>query len=665
MRARLSRTFTAVLILISPIGVARGDVFDPTWEPAAVVDTGAIDISTSNGSAMEHTPDWTPWAARAEWHLVYAKGGEIYHAALLPAGWQAPEALTNGGANARDPKIAFARDRLLVVWEDDRNGHPEIWCRMWDGASWSAEFGVTNDATPSRMPAIVGSEWNAYLAWEEGEVGETQIVGRQWDGFWGPSEDVSSSPAYAVEPTVAGPDPHSSVIAWTDKRHGESEIYLRERGFSGFGSEVRVTDFPGPCRRPSAHSEWCCGDVIGSNTVIAFENDVAGSVETWTACYEFGSISYLTMASPPDGRSSERPQVHGYTFLVSHDLGGLFPRYILTWTDAGIPGARQHPFERSNECGGPGPTEVLSTVGLGTSAVAGIEGNPDAGLLTAWIEERDGERSLMVRRGSILGCEGFTFRGPAAILLTPEGAPANVMTASNDYCSGGDPVEGLEMRVIFDPTLDGHLTWDALQQHPALPPQATGVDGRAAFPIRGGGCWPSGRVSLRAAGVEVLSWTGAKSPDIDGDCVVLHDDLVHVSALIGTSDFCADLDGSGTVTEADVAIVQAAMGQICSQLAAVDVGDSPHPALQVLPNPSRGEVIFQFAVHDRGPVDVELFDAAGRLVRGWPGVTPIGVVQVWRWDGRDASAREVPSGVYFVRVRAGGDRLVRSILITR
>jgi flagellar hook assembly protein FlgD len=61
-------------------------------------------------------------------------------------------------------------------------------------------------------------------------------------------------------------------------------------------------------------------------------------------------------------------------------------------------------------------------------------------------------------------------------------------------------------------------------------------------------------------------------------------------------------------------------------------------------------------------VSVDLYDATGRLVRKlaecWqkPGIHEI------RWDGRDSRNREMPSGVYFVRLRTPSEAAARKIV---
>jgi hypothetical protein len=660
--------FVALFFLAAFTGIPHAGVYDPTWEVAMVVDTGAIDISSSSGSAMEHTPLWSPWSSRDEWHLLYAKAGEIWHAALLPTGWLTPEVLSSAGGSARDPKLTFAGSRMIVVWEDNRRGHPEVWSRMWDGTTWTAEACLTDDAVASRMPVIAGNDARAYVAWMEGPDGQTQVHGRSWNGYgWQTVANVSASPAYAIEPSVTTTAyGYKFDIVWADTRHGDPEIYLRP-WMDGFGTPVRLTDLTGSCRRPSAHAEDCCGDVIDSQTLIAFENDGTGRNETWTVCHGYIGGGAPTMISPGDARASDRPMVHGYPFSVGGDFGGVMPRFLITWTDGGAPGARQHPLGRTWSCPGLEASEVLSTQGLATSAISARVYDyttPYAGLLAAWLEDRNSQRSLVIQRGSILSCQDYSFSGPWAILVSPGGTPGNTISCW-DRCGVDGPAEGVEVAMSFTETLASHLTWDVLQEQPVFPPQTTGPDGRTNFALRGGGCWAGGNARVQVNGVEVLRWTGAKSPDVNGDCEVLVDDLAYVQGRLGTTDFCADLDGSGTVTQADVAIVQAAMGQQCSQIAGVDDLSGAPPSLQVRPNPSRGEVTIVFAADDPGPSCAEIFDAAGRLVRIWTevGSNPDGGVLVW--DGRDAIAREIPSGIYFIRVRTGAGTVSRAFLIAR
>jgi flagellar hook assembly protein FlgD len=63
-------------------------------------------------------------------------------------------------------------------------------------------------------------------------------------------------------------------------------------------------------------------------------------------------------------------------------------------------------------------------------------------------------------------------------------------------------------------------------------------------------------------------------------------------------------------------------------------------------------------------VKLEVFDAQGRAVATlWEGTRAPGEHQI-EWDGKDASGRDVASGVYFCRLRAGKQNVaVKMVLL--
>jgi hypothetical protein len=90
-------------------------------------------------------------------------------------------------------------------------------------------------------------------------------------------------------------------------------------------------------------------------------------------------------------------------------------------------------------------------------------------------------------------------------------------------------------------------------------------------------------------------------------------------------------------------------------------------AVQVLPNPARGGVTqVNFALARSGSVRIDLFDLAGRSVRGLlaPEVLPAGPHGV-AWDGRDDSGASVRAGIYFARIEAGDESTCLRLVVTR
>ncbi|MEZ4398021.1 MAG: FlgD immunoglobulin-like domain containing protein [Candidatus Krumholzibacteriia bacterium] len=91
-------------------------------------------------------------------------------------------------------------------------------------------------------------------------------------------------------------------------------------------------------------------------------------------------------------------------------------------------------------------------------------------------------------------------------------------------------------------------------------------------------------------------------------------------------------------------------------------------ALEVLtgsPNPFRETSAVRFALTESGPVRLDVFDVQGRHVRTLvDGLRPAGEQRAI-WDGRDDAARPQPSGVYFVRLRAGAREASGRLVLLR
>jgi aminopeptidase N len=94
-----------------------------------------------------------------------------------------------------------------------------------------------------------------------------------------------------------------------------------------------------------------------------------------------------------------------------------------------------------------------------------------------------------------------------------------------------------------------------------------------------------------------------------------------------------------------------------------DVGDRAPAFLAVtslLPNPARNSFTFQYVVDRDGPLDVDVFDIAGRRVFSRPAKS---VVAGPGADTIDASS--LAAGVYFIRVRVGPEQATRKFVVVR
>jgi flagellar hook assembly protein FlgD len=64
-------------------------------------------------------------------------------------------------------------------------------------------------------------------------------------------------------------------------------------------------------------------------------------------------------------------------------------------------------------------------------------------------------------------------------------------------------------------------------------------------------------------------------------------------------------------------------------------------------------------------VTIEVFDAAGSLVRRLAeGQRPAGSFTT-PWDGRDGGGRQLPTGIYFARIVTGDGTIMTHVVLTR
>ncbi|MDM7916333.1 MAG: FlgD immunoglobulin-like domain containing protein [Candidatus Eisenbacteria bacterium] len=84
--------------------------------------------------------------------------------------------------------------------------------------------------------------------------------------------------------------------------------------------------------------------------------------------------------------------------------------------------------------------------------------------------------------------------------------------------------------------------------------------------------------------------------------------------------------------------------------------------LAVAPNPMFERAEIRYRVPDPAPIRLSVLDVTGREVRLLAGRAQTPGDHTLVWDGRDAAGREVPGGVYFARLEAGGS-VLRSRLV--
>ncbi|MEO0228281.1 MAG: M14 family zinc carboxypeptidase [candidate division WOR-3 bacterium] len=97
-----------------------------------------------------------------------------------------------------------------------------------------------------------------------------------------------------------------------------------------------------------------------------------------------------------------------------------------------------------------------------------------------------------------------------------------------------------------------------------------------------------------------------------------------------------------------------------------------NPKCDIYPNPFRNHLVIKFQIpktksqnSNENLAVLRIYDAAGRLVKDFSRLTVDGERSTVIWDGCDDLGRELPGGVYFVRLEAGDFKQVEKAVLLR
>ena len=116
--------------------------------------------------------------------------------------------------------------------------------------------------------------------------------------------------------------------------------------------------------------------------------------------------------------------------------------------------------------------------------------------------------------------------------------------------------------------------------------------------------------------------------------------------------------GSMTDDEAELATRSDDMGSGSPESASL-------AAHSVTASGRKGATEFQFALGKSATVELQLFDASGRLVRNFGALPFAAGRHAIEWDGRDSSGRTVGAGVFFYRIATQTEATTGRVILTR
>jgi len=93
--------------------------------------------------------------------------------------------------------------------------------------------------------------------------------------------------------------------------------------------------------------------------------------------------------------------------------------------------------------------------------------------------------------------------------------------------------------------------------------------------------------------------------------------------------------------------------------------DLSRPWLTAYPNPTRVGLNISYNITSAAPTRLRVYDATGQVVTSLWNATRSRGNYVARWNGLAANGRQVPAGIYFVKLESGDTRLTQKLVIQR
>ena len=691
----------------------NGDIYGARVDTTAAVlaaDAGgkAICVTGNNLGRPDLIFDGTNYMV--VWDDVFSSGstyGDVYCArvdtsAVVLGSGRMPVSV--GGFWPRyEPCIAFDGQKSLVLWSDNRIDYERYESDIFgarvlkDGSVIGTEDMLVSQGTNMAVNVSVAFGGNGYLVvWQDKRSGTSyDIYGVRLD-LSGDVLDPAGIPISTAVEEQSTPDVAYGLgkyfVVWNDKRaeDGYSQIYGARVDTLGI---VRDPDGIGIFTLSEVYCDWPSVAFDGQNYLVVWGDyrntvdgdvygarvDTAGTVfdpSGIAICTEAGNQSCPTLASSGsnclvawlDERTDDgdvygnRVEPDGDVLdgsglaigVATSDQGGQAvafdgTNYLVVWSD--YRGSNLDIYGTRVTVGG----NVLDPSGLLISGADGNQYYPAVAFdgttyLVAWQDERAGNYyqdiygARLYPNGLVIDTNGFVISAASGLQEYPvlaHGPGRAVLIGYDSFL----PLPFGSMRVM------GNF-WPG-------PTPVTFLACRAE--VSGGAVTLSWQV---ACDVPATSFLVERASSAQGDYAALN---VEVTRSNGTWFSCIDRD----VVPGETYWYKVSLVGLDSRetYGPVEVRVERVPAAYALyqsyPNPFNPTCFIRFDVPHSGNVTLRVFDASGRVVRT--------VADRWMdsgsyteaWDGRDDSAVDAPSGVYFYELAAPDFRSTRKAVMLR
>ena len=573
---------------------------------------------------------------------------------------------------------------VIVAWEDNRGTDADVYAQRIDGigsAQWLPDGEPVCTMTGLQNAIVIATDaaGGACVAWQDGRGSNTDVYAQRVNSLGATmwmtdGVVVSAAPDEQWIPAIAPDGSGGAYIVWQDERTGTADVFAQRVNPGGASlwsiHGVPVSTAPGGRYYPVLVSDAVDGMIAAWSEQRGPDSDVYASRldPEGTMLWDPDGVPVCSISVFNQSIEGLVPNGNGGAVVLFSDfrdgrLGPFLQRVEGRYGDWGRPEALVvSAFDVPGDQGGYvsvnwdasqrdrlGRSEVLHY-----SVWRAVVGVPEgAGAVVSPADITAGFKDTAFRYDAAAGFYWEWMGNQNAFTL-----PGYALTVPTLYDStGANPAEHVFQVIAhsFEP-----LTYWISTPHPGY-----SVDNVS----------PGAPLSLAAernAEVVDLAW----SPGVEHI-----EDLMHYAVYRAGSPGVTPVPGNYLGTSPDTSVVDSTASTALTYyyiVTAIDIhgnesapsnearvdpsasaaGDPPAPArfeLSVRPNPFNPTTTISYAVPIPGRVTLRVYDVRGAVVRTLvDGRKPAGEWSA-TWDGRDDSGRPSASGVYFVRLQAGGE----------
>jgi len=207
---------------------------------------------------------------------------EIYYKSSPDGGtsWGSDTRLTDDPVNSRYASAAVSGTDVHVVWDDERDGNPEIYYKSSPdgGTSWGTDIRLTNQTADSEHPSVAVSGSTVHVVWDDNRDGNYEIYYKRSPDSgtsWGTDTRLTYNSEQSLYPSAVASESNVHVL-WFDERDGNPEIYYKSSPNAGisWGTDTRLTNDP-------ANSRYASAAVSSTNVHVVWFDERDGNPEIY------------------------------------------------------------------------------------------------------------------------------------------------------------------------------------------------------------------------------------------------------------------------------------------------------------------------------------------------------------------------------------------------